>query len=212
MPVGGYSIEVHGLEELKDGLRGSRGGLRDLRRAYGHVAETAGHYVRARVPMGSASSKDGAGSPPPGHTRSTVRWGATVNGPWVAAGDERTPIHLLEFGGTSYWYRGGGMRGLIRRLDTAGGRSYKHKQRTLLPRDLGSIAARYGVSGHVIYRKPRRPLGNFIWNVGYRLRSRIGEELHFGVGQVCAMHDLAYEMPGDPALDIQPQAWKRGAA
>ena len=111
MPLGGYAIEAHGLDELKEGLRGSRGGLRDLRRAYAHIAETAGHHVRARAPIGSASAKDGAGHLPPGYLKASVRWGATINGPWVSAGaDPEFPLTLQEFGGTSFWQEDRGSR------------------------------------------------------------------------------------------------------
>lgn len=197
MPVGGYSIEVSGLEEIKTGLKASRGGARDLRRAYGHVAETAGHYVRRHVPVGSGSAKDGAGHLPPGHLRGTVRWGATVNGPWVSAGDgETTYLVLQEFGGTSFWHRGG--RGALRAANR------------------GHVAIEsLGISkggGHTVYKKPRNPLGYFIWNTGYRLRSQIGEQLHFGLGQALRMHGLPYEMPASPALDLSPQTWNGRAA
>lgn len=192
MPLGGYAIEAHGLDELKEGLRGSRGGLRDLRRAYAHIAETAGHHVRARAPIGSASAKDGAGHLPPGYLKASVRWGATINGPWVSAGaDPEFPLTLQEFGGTSFWHRGG--RGAIRAANRG------HAAITSLGISKGA--------GHVVYKKPRNPLGYFIWNVGYRLRGPIGEQLHFGIGQVCRMHDLPYEMPASPALELTPQAW-----
>lgn len=192
MPVGGYYIEVDGVDELKAGLKGSRGGLRDLRRAYGHVAETAGHDVRRRVPIGSTSSKDGGAHKALPRLVSTVEWGATINGPWVSAA--REDVYLHEFGGTSFWYRGGGP-GLLR------GANRRHA-------NVLEAAGRAGIKGHAVYTKPRNQLGNFIWNVAYRLRHRIGEELHFGIGQVCQMHGLPYQIAADPTLDLSPNPRK----
>lgn len=212
MPVADYYIDAGSMDAVVVALKKSRGGTRDLRMAYRNIAEDAGRYVRAHAPVGRSSKKDSRQHAIPGRTRRSVRYGSTINGPWVSAGDESTPdIYLQEFGGTSYWYRGGGMHGQIRQFDTEGGRSYKHKRRTLVARDLGSIAKRYGLGGHVVYTKPRNRMGYFIWNVAFRLRSRIGENLQENLSLVLQKHGIPYEMPSNPELGIGPQLWE-GAA
>jgi hypothetical protein len=205
-----YSVQVQGLKELKDGLRGSRGGFRDLRSVYSDIASDAAEYVMNQIGRSvhySGSSKDGAAHKALPKLVSTVDWGATVNGPWVFM--EREDLFLQEFGGTSYWYSAAGMRGLIRQLDTGGGRG-RHKGKSYgpwAPRDLTSIAARAGVGGHQVYTKPHDNYGRFIWNTPFRLRSPIGAALYTGISSVCEKHGIYVQMPADPSLDLTPNPW-----
>lgn len=192
MPAGGYYVRVTGLDELKTALRGARGGMRDLRRVYGVMAETMGHDVQRRVPIGSTSSKDGGAHKSLPRLASTVQWGATVRGPWTSV--DREDVYLHEFGGTSFWYRGQGGAGSLR------GANRRHA--TVI-----EAASRSGISGHSVYTKPKTPLGNFIWNVGFRKRSELGEQLYFGIQAICAMHDLDVELDGNLGLDITPSMW-----
>lgn len=190
MPRGDFYIDARGLDELVAELKASKGGLRDLRAAWRNVAEDAERDVRRRAPVGSPSAKDGRARRTH-HLRDTVRSGATIRGPWVSAGDASTPdIFLHEFGGTSYWYRGGA--GSIRAQNRA-------------HRSIAETIARTGArGGHVVYTKRRQPRGYFIWNVAWRLRQRIGRDIHENLSLVLGKHGIPYEMPANPELDITP--------
>lgn len=197
MPGGGYGINVQGLEELKSALKGSAGGLRDLRAAFGYMADTMNRSVHRHLAMSvhyGGSAKDGAGHKTLPKLASTIQSGATINGPWVQAGEGRNDVFLHEFGGSSRWYRGesGTLQTVVIGTSKRG-------------HDITRV--RRASRGHVVYTKPRSRNGNFIWNVGFRERSALGEQLHFGLSQVCTMHGLPYEMPGDPALDLNIQTW-----
>lgn len=107
MAAGGYYIEASGLQELKEALRGVRGGLKDLRAVYQTLAAVVAEDITRRAPVGRASPKDSRVHLQPGYLRDTVRSGATVRGPWVSIGDERTGyLTIQEFGGASTWRRG----------------------------------------------------------------------------------------------------------
>lgn len=191
MPTGDFYIDARGLDEVVAALKASKGGAQDLRAAYRNIAEDAKRDVWRRAPVGSASRKDGRGRRAY-HLRDTVRSGATIRGPWVSAGDAGTPdIFLHEFGGTSYWHRSG-----ARAI-----RSTNRAHRSML-----DAASRAGVKGHVVYKKPREPYGYFIWNVAYRLRSRIGRNIHENLSLVLGKHGIPYEMPANPDLGITPMS------
>lgn len=210
MPTGDYYIDDTSLRELREALRESKGGLKDLRGAYRHIAEDAQGDVGRRTPYGRNSPKDSRGHRSPGYLRSTVKSGATINGPWVSAGDARTPdIILHEFGGKSYWHRAGA--GAFRSVNRA------HEAVSVLQRDSRGRAvtigtSRVGTKGHIVYEKKRERRGYFIWNVAFRLRSRIGMRLHDEIGAVCRKHGLPYEMPGNPDIGVTPQTWTGGKA
>lgn len=197
MPGGGYGLTMPGLDELKAGLKGSAGGLRDLRSAFGYMAETMERNVRKNLSLSvhySGSAKDGAAHKALPKLSSTIESGATINGPWVKM--EREDLFLHEFGGKSFWSRAGS--GTLRSLN--------RRHESML-----DAVARHGISGHVTYTKPRNETGNFIWNVGFRERTALGEQLHFGISTVCNKHGLPYEMPADPTLGIAKQTWSRAA-
>ena len=59
-----------------------------------------------------------------------------------------------------------------------------------------------GASGHIIYKKPREPRGYFIWNVAYRLRSRIGKTYMDNLREIAARNALSLEVVSDH-LDIE---------
>lgn len=189
MPGGGYGVSVQGIEELKAALKGSAGGLRDLRAAFEYMAETMGHNVRSHVPIGHTSPKDGGAHKSLPRLVNTVRTGASVNGPWVQM--EREDLYLHEFGGASRWYRGSS--GYLAPVTI--GISKRGHDITRMKR-IGN--------GHTVYTKPRTREGNFLWNVGFRERTELGEQLHFGLSTVCQKHNLPYEMPADPTLPLRP--------
>lgn len=191
MPGGGFYITATGVDQLKAALKGSRGGIRDLRNVYRGMAETMGHDVQFRVPLGSTSSKDGGAHKSLPRLANTIEWGATIRGPWVKA--EREDVYLHEFGGTSFWYRGSGA-GSLR------GANRRHA-------NVVEAASRAGISGHTVYTKPRNQLGNFIWNVAFRKRSALGDQLYSGIRTVCAAHGLDVELGGDLGLQVTPAAW-----
>lgn len=199
MAGGGYGVTVRGLDELKVALKGTAGGVRDLRRAFRPMAETMERSVNRHLDMNvhyGGSGKDGAGHKALPKLSSTIQSGVTINGPWVKM--ERADLYVHEFGGTSFWYRSGGVPGLLR------GANRRHANVT-------EAATRAGISGHAVYQKPRISNGRFLWNVGFRERSALGEQLQFGLAAVCNKHGLPYEMPGNPALGLSPQTWSRSA-
>jgi len=210
--TGGYYIDAGSLDKVIIALKKSKGGVRDQRMAYRNIAEDAGHYVKAHAPVYrgpvdpktpySPGRKAGRSSALPGGLRRSVKWGATIHGPWVSAGDESTPyIYVQEFGGTSFWHRQG--KGIIRAANRRHA-SYA----TMGEWGLGQG----GSSGHVIYKKERNRRGYFIWNVAYRLRSRIGEHLQENLSLVLQKHGIPYEMPANADIGITPQSWKGRAA
>jgi hypothetical protein len=197
---GGYYIEAN-TDDLKEALRGVKGGLNDLRAAYREIAEWLKPDIARYVPIyglqhsrakDSSFAHDGRSHPPPGNLFRTLETGATINGPWARiGGHDATYAILQEFGGTSFWHGSG--RGTLR----ASNRAHRSAE---------EAASRAGIKGHVIYKKPRAKYGYFIWNAGYRNRMRLGSSLYGAIRDVCAKHGLLLEVPANPALDIKPQA------
>jgi hypothetical protein len=201
MPRGGYFVGINGepLREFGYALHESAGGLRDMRNVFRDIATRAEANVRAHTPGPYPGYRDGAGQPPPGAIKKSLKSGATWASAWVSAGDGDTPhIYIQEFGGLSYWHRQG--RGVPR------GRSMK--KRILVGSEYGLpgqlIAGSTMFKGHKIYRKPRKPRGYFIWNVAWHVRKFIGTRLTNGVAQVCIDHGIAASVISDK-LNI-PQA------
>lgn len=201
MATGAFYIDRSALDEFARRLTQVAGHSRDLSRLYRKIGKHAEAYVIANEPVYAGSSKDSSTHKPPGYMQSQTKGGGGKRGAYVRISGVEY-LSLQEFGGTSYWYRGGGMRGLIRQFDTEGGRSYKHKHRKLLPRDLSSIAARYGLGGHTVYKVPRNPKGRFVWNVAYRIRGYIGITLCGGLQEISIKRGIEMEI-GDTNLDIR---------
>ena len=66
----------------------------------------------------------------------------------------------------------------------------------------GGVPWRRGKHSHIIYSKPRRRLGYFLWNVGYRLRSYIGEELTEGLSDISRRYGISMDID-DTNLNIE---------
>jgi len=187
MPVGGYYIEVDGADELKCALEGTASGIRDLSRAHREIGKMAGAYVKAHEPLPSG----GAGRA--GHNRGTydgmlqasTRGGGGKSGAYVQAAAPY--LFVQEFGGTSFWHKSGA--GTLRAANRA------HVKVT-------HAAAATGTRGHVIYKKPRRGAGYFIWNVAFRLRSRIGRQYMDDLERIGQSHGLGIETTS-ANLDIE---------
>ena len=204
MPVGGYYIKLDGADELRRALEGTERGIKDLSRAHRTIGQELSRDVLRREPLSSGGNNRA------GHNRGTTdgylqmhtKGGGGKTGAYVEA--EAPYVYLQEFGGTSFWYSSGGMRGQVRAFDTFGGTSYKHKMRKVPPRDLASIAKRWGLSGHTVYTKPRNTWGYFIWNVAYRLRDRIGREYWRELQSIAARENINLEIASG-SLGLEPE-------
>lgn len=166
-----------------------------MRSVYENIASYAHSNVVAHAPGPYASSKDGAGQPPPGAIKASVKHKASYNSARVSAGGGMTPhIYIQEFGGLSYWHRLG--TGMGRFLNPG------HKKVQVMAPYL--LAGRALFRGHKIYYKPRMPRGYFIWNVAYHIRGYIGETLTRGIADVCERHGILVNVVST-RIDI-PQA------
>ena len=190
MASGGYLLKVEGIDQLKSGLAGTARGVKDLSAANRAIGRMAADYVRAHEPVGSPSSHDSSQHAPAGYLRARTSGGGGKGGAYVQANTE--PFHYLmvqEFGGHAYWHRGGA--GALRKL--TGGR---------LKNVPGGLR---GTHGHAIYEKARNPLGYFIWNVAYRLRSPISDAYSMNLEQIALANGLKLDMqPGNLGLEPMP--------
>jgi hypothetical protein len=196
MAYGGYFVGINGeaLDQLSRALRASAGGMRDMRSVYENIASYAHTNVIAHAPGPYPSSKDGAGQPPPGAVKMSVRHKATYNSARVSAGGAMVPhIFIQEFGGLSYWHTLGA--GMGRFLNPG------HKKVVVI----GSyvLAGRALFHGHKIYYKPRMPRGYFIWNVAWHIRGYIGSTLTRGIADVCQGHGILVNVV-DTTINIPP--------
>ena len=202
MRGGSYYIEAEGLDELIAGLKGMKGYRRDLKAAHDRIARLAAVNVKRNVPTGHRSPKDSHSHKPPGTLRRRVYAKSTYMRASVGIHDPGGYLLLQEFGGTSFWHRGGA--GAIRAANK------KHVALSAM-RDGQRVAnVSGGGGGHVIYYKPRKPRGYFIWNVAYHMRSQIGSTYMRGLVGVAAKHDL-HMVIKSTNLDL-PQAEPLGRA
>ena len=187
MPVGGYWLEVEGADELKRALEGTARGIKDLSKAHREIGKMAGVYVKANEPLpggygGRAGHNRGTRD---GDLQASTKGGGGKAGAYVQAA---TPyLFVQEFGGTSFWYRGAS--GSLRAANRA------HV-------NVKAAAATAGMHGHAIYKKGRNPRGYFIWNVAYRLRSRIGGIYMSNLQAIAASNGLNLEVTSRD-LDIE---------
>lgn len=189
MAVGGYYIDAEGLDELRRALAETATGFKDMSKLYRAIGKRAELYVKTNSPMYAGSPKDSRSHPPPGFMQSKTRGGG---GKTAYVSVSNVPyIFVQEFGGASFWHRSGAGAGrAIKRAVRA--RSYSNMKMS---------------GGHVIYKKPRRRRGYFIWNVAYRLRSFIGETFTEGLQEIAAKHGLAMDVV-DKNLNIEQDSFK----
>lgn len=191
MATGGFYVDASGLTELADSLARTAGGVRDLSKVYKAIGKKAELYVKTHQPIYGGSPKDSRTHPPPGFMQSRTNGGGGKTA-WVEV--RNVPyIYVQEFGGSSYWYRG--PAGLLRAMNRA------HRS---------MAGTKVNGTGHVIYKKPRRPKGYFIWNVAWRLRSAIGRELTTGIQNIGLKHGLKMDVT-DRNLDVKQNYWNRAA-
>ena len=169
----GYGIQIKGLDELIKGMAGSSKDLKNLTRLSRDVAQMAGQDVRRRVPVYHGTRR----GTPRGILRAEVESGGNRRGAWVQMHDRIGILILQEFGGTSFWHRSG--RGAIRSSFHEGA---------------AAAAARAGVKGHVIYKKPHKKYGYFIWNVAYRLRYRLSKKYMQGIADIIKRNGIAVDL------------------
>lgn len=186
MPVGGFYIEVEGADELRRALEGTERGIKDLSKAHRAIGRLAAENVRKHAPVGSGSSKDGAGHAPPGFLKARTTGGGGKAGAYVQTVTE--PFHYLyvqEFGGTSFWHKGAA--GSLRAANRA------HVS-----------FARLGAKGHPIYKKARNSRGYFIWNVAWRMQDVLARQYEMDLKQIGAANDLDIEFTGG-SLGLEPE-------
>lgn len=183
MPVGAYYIDKSELDEFAARLEEVAGSVKDLSKVYRDIGRRAGEYVKAHEPIYAGPTK---GRRETIHLQDRTRGGGGKRGAYVAI--TGVPyLYVQEFGGTSYWYRG--PAGLARAMNK-GHKSYD------------ALGFKANGTGHVIYKKPRRKLGYFIWNVAYRLRSYISYELTDGIRRIAGQHNISMDIT-DRTLDIK---------
>jgi hypothetical protein len=185
---GGYYIGIKDLDEFVAALEQTADGMDDLGAVFERIGKTAERWVKRNVPRGTASPKDSKTHKPPGYLQSIVLGGHGKWGSWVQMADESGVLTLQEWGGKSVWRRGGAQWSPTKKRGrSTGAFTVSHKKAT---------------PSHVVYEKPRRKNGYFIWNAGYQLRDEIGELLADGLAMVAAKHGIAIDI-ATGALDIR---------
>ena len=182
-------MKVEGLVELQKALKGTADGLKDLRAIHREMVEIARAKVRADVPIYRGQHSR---AKPDKIRRGSHTWlgtayladhitkSSSMNVGWIA--DEAPYLIVQEFGGSSYWHTGGshGMR------DKAHSGVEKLKG--------GRIRVGHTTrKGQIIYHKPRRELGYFLWNVAFRKRLALSAVYERGLNAICAKHGLKLE-------------------
>ena len=171
MPVGGFYIDAKGLKELQKGLEGTARGVKDLSRLYGEMGRHAGLYAMAKEPVYGGPAK---GRQVTIHLQDHTKGGGGKNA-WARV--TGVPYLILqEFGGSSFWSRSG-----------AG--SARAAKRALHVKTHAALV-KAGAKGHIIYRKPKRARGYFIFNVWYELRGYVGEKLTGGLRDIGEKNSL----------------------
>lgn len=188
MARGGYYIGIKDLDEFVAALGQTADGISDLNVVYDRIGKTAERWVERHVPVGRSSPKDSKTHKPPGYLRSVVQAGHGKWGAWVQMKDESGVLTLQEWGGKSIWRRGGAQWSATKARGRSTGFSEVSHKTTTPP--------------HLVYEKPRRRTGYFIWNAGYYLRDEIGQLLYEGLQDVAAKHGIPLEI-GTGGLDIK---------
>ncbi|HAM57210.1 MAG TPA: hypothetical protein DCQ64_18110 [Candidatus Rokubacteria bacterium] len=199
MARGGYFIGERGTDELAAALKAAGGKTSELRAVHKRIGEMAAKNVRPNVPVYRGSKKDSKTHRGPGYLRGTVKGGASAQRSWVEMDDKSGVLILMEFGGKSYWHRGG--KGALR----ATNRGHNAVEAFGKAVRVGLYSER----GHISYTRARKPRGYFIWNVAYHLRHEIASEYAYGIKGVLNDHGLQFETAASPSLDIKPQTFGR---
>lgn len=191
MATGGYFIHEEGLTILKDGLDSTARGMKDMANMYGEIGRHAGMYVMGKEPIYAGPAK---GRRETIHLQDHTKGGGGKTA-WVKVSG--VPYLMVqEFGGSSYWYRGGGP-GLVRALNRG------HKSHA-------ALGAKVNGTGHIIYRKDRKPRGYFLWNVWWNLRSYVGEKMTTGIRAISERNGLHMDIT-ERGLSIEQKPWSRAA-
>lgn len=190
MARGGYFVGEKGMDQFVAALQQTADGMDDLsamHKRIGHLAET---WVKRRVPTGAASPKDSSKHKPPGYLRSIVVGGHGKWGSWVQMNDESGVLTLQEWGGKSIWRRGGATWSPTKARGRATG--------------YFTVSHKAPARPHLIYEKPRRKNGYFIWNVGYYLRDEINGVVQKSLTEIADKHGIAIEIAAD-AIDVKAE-------
>lgn len=184
MPVGGFYFDKRELDEFAKKLEATAGDIKDLTKLYREIGKKAGEYVKAHEPLPSYdTSKNSSSHLPLGYLQSQTKGSGGKGGAWVTI--RNVPYLMLqEFGGGVRW------------VNTGAGTS-KYLQKTIIgvsKRGHYKTRMRRAYRGHVIYTKPRRRMGYFVWNVAYRLRGYIGETLTEGIAVMAEQHGLLIDV------------------
>jgi hypothetical protein len=206
MSIAASGIRVEGLDELIAGLKAVAGprGLRDIRQANReiatHVARRVEHDARASFfAHYRGGRKDSMKHPLPGHLLRGIKPIGSARNASVAVSDGGYGYLILqEFGGKSYWHGSG--RGALRQANRA-----HAAVETLSGGYIGT--GRVATKGHIIYTKPRRTRGYFIWNAAYRERAYIGKAYSDAIERAFERHGVRIEMARDQRLNIDETAW-----
>lgn len=179
MPVGAWYVDMSELDEFTEALRATAGDIKDLTKVYREIGKKTGLYVKYHEPVYAGPTK---GRHNTVHLQDRTKGGGGKGGAYASV-SKVDYLYVQEFGGTSFWHKGAA--GSLRKANK-GHKSY----------------AKMGAKGHVIYKKPRRSLGYFIWNVAFRMRSYIGETMCQGLSDIAAKHDISMELT-DTDLGIE---------
>jgi len=198
MATGGYSIEYTGVDELVKALKGMSGYRKEMRGVNEKIQRRAVVDVKRNAPMGHRSAKDSHSHKPPGTLKRRVYGKATFARAAVGVHDPGGYLILQEFGGTSFWHRGGA--GVIR----AANRGHAALSAMGGSKRLANVSV--GGKGHFIYYKPRKPRGYFIWNEAYHLRHFVGSTYAHGLADIGAKHGVAVTVKSTN-LDIEQKSW-----
>jgi hypothetical protein len=182
MPVGGWYVDQSELTEFTEALRETAGDIKDLTKVYREIGKKAGQYVKYHEPIYGGPDK---GRHNTVHLQDRTKGGGGKGGAYASI-TKVDYLYVQEFGGTSFWHKSGA--GSLRKSNRA------HKS-----------YAQMGAKGHVIYKKPRRSLGYFIWNVAFRMRTYIGETLCGGLVDIAAKHDIDMDI-AESYLDIEQKS------
>lgn len=180
---GGYGITIEGLDKLEAALSKTASGMDQMGFVYARLAAIAFGDVRSRVPEyhGMKPGKTGV-------LKDEVRPGHSNVASWVDMADRSGVLMLQEFGGHSFWHGSG--HGAVRKLN------YRHE-------GVVAAAGRYRIRGHLLYTKPRRKLGYFLWNVAFRRRAIMSDVLVKGVADVCKKNGIAVDASLGGSLDMK---------
>lgn len=200
MARGGYFVETKGADELAAALKAAAGNTRDLRKVHKRVAKAGEKFARAKAPIGKRSPKDSKAHKQPGYLRDQIKGGASAQRSWIQIIDESGVVFVQEFGGTSYWTRGG--RGLIRSANRA--------HRAVASQGRGYVGTTHvATRGHIVYKKARKSRGYFVWNAAWYLRDDIARIYSDGVRDLGARHGIMIEVSQRPSLDLKPVSYIR---